>query len=810
MNELLRWLAACRGIEIEPGTELRFELSSFPSGGLGFLVILALVGTLAMVVLAYRRDAHRLSPGRRAVLAALRALAILVAFALLLEPNLVTVKRDVRPGATILLVDTSQSMNQEDSYGRAESIANAWRELGVADPTHTSRIQLVDSLLAHDDEALLTDLARDNDVYVYGFHSGIEPIGAIEYAGADHSDPEPVALETLAATGKFTNLGAAVRSALERHRDSTIAALLVVSDGRRNLGARGSEIARGIEQRRVERTLVLPIGDPSATRTVRLTRIDAPEKVFQKDPFTIRANVESQGYDDITVDVRLKRTGEGGDVEVLATETVDLGDGHREALVEFAGQRSNEAGVFTYVVEVEPPEFESPSPERHVQRTQVEVLGEQTRVLMIAGGPSHEFRFVRTQLMRDNTVSLSAWLLSADPNFPQDGNVVLEKLPDDREALDEYDVFVFLDPDASKLSPEFCELVRKQVEESGAGLWWVCGEIYTLEALRPTASTKPLVDILPVVPDLERADQRFGLGRARAEPLAYRLTPDGAQHKIARILDSREDSARLWAALPGFYVAFPVERIKPGAISIAEFVDPHDRDLGGVPLIATQFFGAGRVLYTGTDDTYRWRSISEHAHNRFWIKGLRHLFEGRLTAGNARLRLTLGDEKLELGSPQHVIAEVKTETFAPLVAAGYDLVLEREDGSTEPLPLSPVEGVPGQYETRFWPRATGFFQVRPQEDVGREVRATFQVVRAEVEKEGPADVAELDAIASAHGGVLCRTPVEFLAAAGSIESMSVTDTFLSQHGIWDSWVTVLVLLTLLSAEWWLRKRANLL
>ncbi|MCA8967809.1 MAG: hypothetical protein KDC48_23210, partial [Planctomycetes bacterium] len=178
--------------------------------------------------------------------------------------------------------------------------------------------------------------------------------------------------------------------------------------------------------------------------------------MFQKDPFTIRANVESQGYDDITVDVRLKRTGEGGDVEVLATETVDLGDGHREALVEFAGQRSNEAGVFTYVVEVEPPEFESPSPERHVQRTQVEVLGEQTRVLMIAGGPSHEFRFVRTQLMRDNTVSLSAWLLSADPNFPQDGNVVLEKLPDDREALDEYDVFVFLDPDASKLSPEFC------------------------------------------------------------------------------------------------------------------------------------------------------------------------------------------------------------------------------------------------------------------------------------------------------------------------------------------------------------------
>lgn len=813
MNDLLKWLAARNGVEIEPGTELRLELSSFPSGGMGFLVILALVALLAMVVLAYRRDAHRLTVGRRALLASLRGLAILTAFALLLEPNLVSVKRDIRPGTTIVLVDVSQSMTHEDPYRRAEDLAKAWRDVGVAQPHATPRIDMVEHLLRRDDYALLLDLAKDNDVHVYGFHSGLEPLGTLDYDGLQpgvETDAEPFALADLAATGKFTNLGAAVRSALERHRDSTIAGLAILTDGRRNLGARGAEIARLIEQRKVERTIVLSIGDPTATQTVRLSRIDAPEKVFQKDPFTIRANVESQGYDRISVRVHLKRTLDGGSAETVASETVELGAGRPERLVEFSGQRSREPGVFTYIVEVEPPEFEPPSPERHLQRKQIEVLGEQTRVLLISGGPSHEYRFVRTQLIRDNSVNLSAWLQSADADFPQDGNVVIDELPTEREKLDEFDVFIFLDPNQAKLTEEFCQLVAKQVEENGAGLWWVCGEIYTLDALRPTATTKPLTDILPVVPDVERADQRFGLGRARKTALRYQLTPAGELHKVSRILERRADSKQLWGALPGFYVAYPVERVKPAAVVIAEYTDPRYQQFGTIPLIATQYYGAGRVLYTGTDDTYRWRSIYIDAHNRFWIEGIRHLFEGRLTAGNARLRLTVGEEKLELGSPQHVVADVKTEAFAPLVTAGFDLQLELEDGTSERLPLAPVEGVPGQYEARFWPTGTGFYRLRPTESVGRDVQASFQVVRAEIEKEGPANVAELGALATATGALLCADATEFVRATESIVSMSVTDTFLSQHAIWDSWVTVILLLSLLSAEWWLRKRSNLL
>lgn len=811
MDTFLRWLAARRGIELDPGTELRLELSSFPSGGLGFVYILALVAMLAIVVFAYRRDAQRLSRGRRALLATLRALAVCAAFFLLLEPDLVAVKRDVRPGSVAVLVDTSQSMTHDDTYRRTPEIAAAWRESGVRDPASTSRIELADHVLRREDAALIRDLAKNNDVFVYGFHSGLDALGSFDVVDAEEEATETsYALEPLTATGRYSNLGNAVRGALERHRDATLAGLLLLSDGRRNLGGQGSEIARLVEQRKVAHTLVLPVGDPSETQTLRLTRIDAPDKVFQKDPFTVRANIESQGYESVTANVRLERQADGGAVEVLQTQSVQLGDGAREALVEFADLRSQEPGVYTYLVRVEPPEFEPETPERHVQRQQIEVLGEKTRVLLISGGPSHELRFLRTQLIRDNTVELSSWLLSADPDFPQDGDVVLERLPEDREAMDAFDVFIFLDPDSSKLSEEFCRLVRVQVEESGAGLWWICGEIYTLDALRPTASTRVLSEILPVVPDVERADQNFGLGRARSKPMPIRLTPNGARHKVARLSDTAEISEQIWAALPGIFVGFPVEKTKPGAAVIAEFNNAKLRQFGPIPLIATQFFGAGRVLYSGTDDTYRWRARHENAYNRFWIKGIRHLFEGRLSAGNSRLSLTLDEEKVELGTPQRIVADVKDETFEPWVSDSFELELESEDGSVEPLQLSPVEGVPGQYEIRLWPTQLGFFRVRPAQPVGREVNANFQVVAGEFEKHGPASLATLGAIAAAPGGATFSSPLTFAAAARAIPSMAITDTTASRHPIWDSWVTILVILGLLSAEWWLRKRSNLL
>ncbi|MHC5062628.1 MAG: hypothetical protein ACYTG5_01480 [Planctomycetota bacterium] len=824
MQGVLQWLATWMGLEIEPGTELRFELSGFPSGGQGLLVLLGLALAISIVAYAYRRDGHSLSKWQRITLGSLRGLAVLAAFLLLLEPNLITIKREVRPGHTLILIDQSQSMGHRDSFRQpeVEDIAKAWRELQDGEPSEVRRIDLARSVLAEDDQALLTELAKNNRVLVYGFGAGLEPLAVIDLQEAgeeaagdiDQTGPAKIDLDAIEATGRYSNLGGAVRQALERSRDSAVAGIIMLSDGRRNLGAQGAEIARMLEQRRIPSTIVVPVGDPSATRTVTLTRLEAPDKVFQKDPYTIRAEIEAQGYADIEVTVHLKlQADEGSQAVTIRSEQVSLGNGQREALIEFDQLSAEHSGVFTHIVEIEPPALEPSSPERHVQRKQIEVLGEQTRVLLIAGGPSHEYRFLRNMLTRDKTVQLSCWLCSADPDFPQDGNISLASLPADRAELEEFDVFIFLDPDSRALEKNFCDMVAEMVTDGGAGLWWACGEKFTLEALRPGASTETIADLLPVVPDLVKADHEvIGFGRGRPRAWRYKLTAAGRAHKAARLLDNREASDSLWERLPGFFFAFPIERSKPAAQILIEHRSPVlvANDGSAMPLVASQFIGAGRVLFSGTDDTYRWRVAFEHAYERFWVKGIRYLFEGRLNAGGSRTRILLDEEKLELGQPLHVQVQARDEDYQPLIADSFPLEMQAEDGGIENLTLDPVPAMPGHFETRFRPTSIGYFRLSGTGGENRKVQATFQVVPAAIEKQGPADMAELAAIASVGGGLLLQNPSGLREAAEQIPSKTVIDPLKSAHGIWDSWMTIAFILGLLTVEWWLRKRFNLL
>lgn len=810
MQEFLRLLARWKGVDVAPGSQLRLELAAFPKGGLALLVIAGFVAALALVVWVYRRDAARLGRGRRALLAALRGGAVLLAGLVLLEPALVVVEKRARRAHTLLLLDVSQSMAHRDAYRdpAVQPLAQQWRELGVPDPAAASRLDLAKALLRAGDHALWRRLAERNELHAYVFAAGLEPFPLRPAEGATEPSPD---LEAIEAQGRYTNLGGAVRAALERSRDANLAGVVVLSDGRRNTGPRGREVARVLARRKAPHVLVLGVGDPSKTRAITLERIEVPERVFQKEPFRVRAVLRSSGHPPTRVRVRLTRSHGGGPRTQVAARVVELGGGVAQAEVEFDRIVSEEAGTFVYAVEVQPPDDEPFHAPRHRRQARVEVLAEKMRVLLMAGGPSHEYRFLATSLIRDDTVEVACWLQSADPDFPQDGNRSLRELPADEKTIDEFDVLVAMDPDPAKLPPDFCELAARQVLENGAGLLWVCGEKFSLEAMRAAANTRPLADLLPIVPDLQRADREFyGLGRAFPRPWPLVLTPAGETHPVTRLLPARDANERLWSSLPGFRFTFPVERLKPGARALVGLDDPSSRSPSGpAPTLVTQLVGAGRVVFFGADETYRWRSAYENAYHALWVKSLRYLYQGRVNAGNARLRIWVDEEHVELGRSVKVSVEAKDESYRPLSAPSFELLLSSEGSPDQSVHLAPVEGMPGHYEATLRPRAVGFYTLAPARPLGRDVRVAFAVQPAEVEREGPADLTELAALASVPGGELVSGPRELLAAVDRIPSRTTIDVLRTPHAVWDTWVTVLAVLALLALEWILRKRFNL-
>lgn len=831
MDDFLRWLAEWRGIEIEPGSELHFEFANFPTGGLGMLVLMGIALSVVFVGFLYRRDGKNLNGFQRFILGSLRALAVLAVIALLLEPNLVTVKRETRPGHTILLVDRSQSMTHVDAWRREEvqRAATGWREVGAGDVSAESRLDLIKALLAKDNQSLVRKLAAKNRVQLYGFHGSVEQLPLVappaklgpdgEPLPVDPNAPPPVPvldLDKLIADGRSSNLGGALRTALDKSRPAEIAAVVFVTDGRRTAGPQGPEIARLLEQRKIPHTFLLGVGDPSETQTVQLTRMDAPSKVFQLDPYEMKATVTSQGYDGITVTARLVRTDDKGAETVVGTQQVPIGES-QEATINWKELTSEAAGRYLFRTEIVPPDGEPVIAERHTKTAAVEVLGRRLRMLLLSGASSHEFQILRNLLIRDKTIDVSCWLQSADEKFPQEGNedVRIDRLPEERSEFDPYDVVVMIDPDQARLTKRFCDNLASHVVEGGCGLWWVAGEKYTLDSLRPTATTRAIADILPIEPNIEFAEREMmGFGRAFKNPWPYKLTTDGEEGfgaKVMRLHDDKATSNMLWESMPGFHFWFPVIRLKPIAVALAEHPSPDFRRGGkNMPIIAMQSIGAGRVLFVGTDETYRWRSIHQDAYDRFWVNGIRYLFEGRLQAGNSRLRLLSSDDKIDLGDAIELQAEVKDEVLQPLLAESFPVSIERDGEASLTVALIPVEAMPGSYSLRFRPTQLGTYRVRPLEKIGKAVEVSFQVVPAQIESQGPMERAELAAIAGATGGELFETPAQLLAALDRIPSRSATDTFRTPHAIWDGWPTITLVLLLLSIEWLLRKRFNLL
>lgn len=832
MDDFLRWLAEWRGIEVEPGSELQFEFANFPSGGLGMLVLMGMALAVIFISFLYRRDGKQLNGLQRFILVSLRTLAVLAVIVLLLEPNLVTVKRETRQGHTILLVDTSQSMQHIDAWRRpdVQRAASGWNDVGIADLSSAPRLDLVKALLAHEDQSIVQKLAAKNRVQLYGFDGSVEDLPVVpppppklgpegEPIPVDPEAPPPVPvldIDKLVADGRSTNLGGVLRTALDKSRPAEIAAVVFVTDGRRTAGPQGAEIARLLEQRKIPHTFVLGVGDPSETQTVQLTRMEAPSKVFMLDPYEMKATVTSQGYDGITVTAKLIRIDEQDAETTVATQQVPIGQS-QEALINWKELTSDAAGRFRYRTVIVPPEGETSIPERHEKAVAVEVLDRRLRMLLLAGGSSHEFQILRQLLIRDKTIDVSCWLQSADEKFPQEGNidVRIDRLPEELKEFDPYDVVVMIDPDHTRLSRRFSDNLAKHITEGGCGLWWVAGEKHTLDALRPSSNTRPLADLLPIVPNIETAERHMmGFGKAFVSPWRYLLTTDGAEgigSKVMRLHDDKDTSKLLWQRMPGFHFWFPVTRLKPIAVSLAEHPSPEFRRGGkNMPVIAMQNIGAGRVMFVGTDETYRWRSTYQDAYDRFWVNGVRYLFEGRLQAGNSRLRLLASDDKVDLGDAIELQAEAKDETLQPLIEESFAVTIEREGDAGETVQLIPNEAQPGNYSLRWRPTALGTYTVRPLEKIGKNVELTFQVVPAQIESQGPMDRAELAAIAGVTGGELFDTPAELLAALDRIPSRSATDTFRTPHAIWDGWPTITIVLLLLSIEWLLRKRFNLL
>lgn len=807
------------------------ELRRTPQGWYAVLAIAAVVLICWLVIGMYRREGRMGASLRlRLFMAFLRCVALLMLALILLEPVRVKILRRWIESYTLVLLDTSASMDLVDRYRDTETAARVQTLMSDAQSGSARRMDVAESILRKGDRDLLAALAANNSVKLYAFDDDAISVVSLPAAGGQSSaDSEgsqsapdtaragaPAGLpDKFEARGPSTNLDRAVRQAVETLGTAPIAGVVVLTDGGINSGPGVEEIARYARERKLPMHVV-GIGDPTTPRNVRVTDILAPENALQKDPFAMTATLAAEGMDGERVRVELleQNLTDGGEAKVVGARDILIGPGG--AIPPVAFERQPEAvGRYAYTVSVPAVPDESITEDNSRQVT-INIVDARTRALIVAGEPSWTYRYLTTLLQRDDTIDVSCWLQSADMTSVRDGDTIIDHLPTTAEELFAYDVIILLDPDKTDLDDEWVGLVDQWVTKFGGGLLYSAARPHASAFMRdPTF--KGLVDLMPISPDPEADLILNQIGHYQTLGSSIEVTPEAAQHPILRITDNAQADAATWQSFSEVFWHYPVLREKPVATVLLRHANPRMRNnYGGHVLAAVQFAGSGRTGFLAFDGTWRWRRFGQEWFERFWVQAIRYLAEGKLLGGRGRGALLVDKDRPSLGDAVTVSARLLNQRYEPIreerITAWYEI-----DGERREFVLQAAVQRPGWFEGRFVPDRTGRYRISvsppggvngSEESLERDVlvsRPNLEIMQPQLHKARLQTLAEQ----SFNGRYWEVDQVQELAKAipdlhevVPIRSRPVT--------LWDNGTMLALLVCLLAFEWALRKWNRLL
>jgi len=837
--------------------EHRFEFATLPEGWAAVASLAALLLLCWAIVWMYRREGRRgASTTVRTSLAAVRCLVIVSLAAVWLQPVLATYLHKWIDSYCIVLVDDSSSMDLGDQYRVEQEAAHIKTALGDETTLPIRRADVVGRLLGRDNDQFLSGLTRRNRVKLYTFSDAPQLMATLRSAseGEEEGTEEegtkarrhegtkgeeksaggwPIASAvgdsnslptTFAAQGPATNVSRAVRRSVEALSGAPLAGVVLFSDGGFNQGDPMDVLARFVQEKGVA-VHAVGVGDASPPQNVRVVEVTGPQNAFKEDPYAITAHITAEGMAGEAIVVELYERDEAGTAAApVETQTVTVeGDGPLDPVV--FNRRRETVGRAIYRVAVPIGPYESVTDDNGKQ-TVVNIIDDKMRVLLIAGSPSWEYRFLSRLLTRDETFDVSCWLQSAATNAVRDGNTIIDHLPATPEELFAYDAVLLLDPDPAEFGPGWARSVETLVSDYGGGVLYQASRKNTPRFMRDAAVEK-IVKILPVTldPEADLILNKIGHYQTRFWPIE--IPQNAAGHPILKLPEegtkaqrhegTEEGSRVAWAALPGVFWHYPVLREKPVATVLMRHSDPQMRNsYGGHVLAATQFVGSGRTAFVGFDSTWRWRRNGEEVFNAYWVQMLRYLVEGKLLGAKKRATILTDGTTFQLGGAINVTARLYDTRFEPLLAdtvtAHYRIGSVRED-----LTLQRSPDQPGWFEGRFTPNRTGNYEITltlpataasPPVDVAHQIevaRPNIEILHPQMNREALQTLAEqspggkyydVDEI----GGIPSAIP-------DRSESMTVKSRPLQ---LWDNQWTLILLIGLLTIEWGVRKWVRLL
>lgn len=552
--------------------------------------------------------------------------------------------------------------------------------------------------------------------------------------------------QTLLPRGTKTRLGDAIRSLVSQERGGPIAGIVVMTDGGSNAGIDCSVAAQAARRAEIP-IYTVGLGSRQQPVNVRVADLEAPKRVFPGDRFSVAGYIQAHGLAGERVSVELfsapadeaRETGEDPTENATFEEerTVRLtGDGEVDT-VDFEVTPSQQ-GNWLYFLKVVAPEDDIDQRD-NTQSARVTVVDRKTKVLLMAGGPMREFRFLRNLLFRDDDTTLHVLLQSGTTGMSQEADDVWFEFPELASELFQYDCIIAFDFDWLQLDELQVELLDRFVAEQAGGLVVVAGPVMTPEWAGMRRGEDPRIDTIKALYPVVFYSQglpSLGLGRfggRTAWPLKF--TRDGLAAEFLRLEDDPIDSEAAWQSFDGVFGYYAVKDPKPGARVYAYFSNP-EASLGDeLPIYAAgHFYGAGRVFFQASGEMWRLRAVDPSYFETYYTKLIRWASQGRLLRDSSLGLLMVDQDRCMLGEQVTVRAVLSDVQHRPLQLDSVPAMLLTPDGKRESLVLRKVKNAAreGMYQVQFPTLQVGDYriEVTPTEQAGEQLLTAEVRVRA--------------------------------------------------------------------------------
>ncbi len=763
------------------------------------------------------RASHRVRVALGFVRGALLCLLLLILADPILE---VAFSSHPRPALWVLL-DSTQSMTISDRL-TAEETAKLRETLGEESVTESpaenastegvSRASLVQHWLRHSGTELSNELAETFQIEFFQFRNAdaVSELASTD-GTADSSFDGGVLSKQYQPDGSVTSISSALDDLRRRHISTNLAGVVLISDFGHNSGPAPLEAARRVG---------VPIHTVGvgAKQAVDLgVDLQTPLTMKKAETSTVIASIRQQELTGTSATVRVFAKPVEVGTDRISERSIPIG----ERTVELPGPSTivefpftpDEAGRFAFVAEVEPVDGEIVEQNNRAER-EVTVIDDFLRLMFVEYEPTWEWRFVKEVFHRDKLVGLRGfrtYLRSSDPTVRESNDLFLPTLTLPRNEFFEYDVIFLGDMPASSLSSRFGEMVKEFVGKFGGGLVVMAGPRFGPGQLAGT----PIADMLPVVVDPDepiRDDREFEL----------QLSPFASQYDFMRLGDTDAENARAWSNLGSLPWYQPVRRVETSATTVlAEHPSAVCSDgRTPQPLIAIRRYGRGEVVYIGQNEMWRLRrKYGEAYYRQFWGQLIHRLGLSHALGSHKRFVVRTDRQRYQPDETAIVTVEAYDENFEPLTGdvlddrhlSGELWLPERTDGSLEATrPITLTEFRPGVFETRIPVSESGDYVARVTDPITLEpVDTYFQVTDLSVERRtATRNVALQEAIAAETGGRTADlTTVRELLT--SLDAPRLTETTVEVLPLWSTWLCFALLVTLMLAEWTVRKLSNL-